>query len=371
MLALESVVFYEDVKALALPDLVRVAKTLGIGREGRNNKDSLAVAVWLQIKKDAKARAKGLSVVRDRILSGKTSVSWFRFDLVVDGPLFGLQAFRQRNRTLFCKVQSYDAKDLVGPTAIAAVPVGDGYVVRFACPDGEEAVMRGDTVEYNYEVEYASALVVPDTGLLEVRKEPRLAQHIATQLAYLAGCTRPIAKADVAPRTKSASGAVTALNIEEIARKLNGQIIDARAIPDKPMDVTNKQTEGVFRILAALNQYLEDQDIGAVKIQLDQFINDIAGMEAVPFTSYLLAGLTKLGLQVPAGKKIWDLQEHPLYQYLRKAIHPTGGYIQFRIDDDDNAPAETVKIGLSTNSVFFMNPATTDAVIQHVRNALL
>lgn len=79
---------------------------------------------------------------------------------------------------------------------------------------------------------------------------------------------------------------------------------------------------------------------------------------AIPFTSLILNGMEKVGM----GVKERDLRGTPLYDYLSSSIEHQGCFIQFPVNEDGIKATHTIRIGLQSNSIYFMSQASETAI---------
>jgi hypothetical protein len=76
--------------------------------------------------------------------------------------------------------------------------------------------------------------------------------------------------------------------------------------------------------------------------------------------------MKRLGMSV----KDTDLREQPLYSILQPYLQHQGGFITYPVVESGVTNFYTIKVGLTTNTVYFISPATEKA-IEKVRNKIL
>ena len=152
--------------------------------------------------------------------------------------------------------------------------------------------------------------------------------------------------------------------MSEFADDLGGQLVETSAKPVEfasAFSTTDASTIAVM--LKALEQFFADDDADALVDALRPIgtLTESLGVTN-PLAALVLYGLDKVGL---SGRD-QDLRVQPLYEMLAPHLQHRQGFIRLKISDEEY----TVRIGLTTHSVFFPSKAT-EPVIEFVRSRVV
>lgn len=360
MLTVQNIALMNDIIHLSKESLQEISADLDLPTDCSTTE--LAERVWSTIKDDPQLQIRALESYRHAILGGKTSVTWYSLP---DGNLTGAKDLIIENCGFnpFETLRIPPAEELTSTPILICAAQGDSeseYFLRFMYKSGVTRHFHGTQMELRPNSSIKTIYVNEETGCIEIRTDAKSAGKFAGRLARLIRQQITITQTDIM--------APFGHNIERIADALNGELIDAVAKPELLLEnFTQDQADAVVTILSALDTYFEENDLDILQERLGQ-ARSLFGDElvAIPFTALILNGLEKVGLGV-SGR---DLRGLPLYDFLKPHLQHQGGFIQFEIPEDGIMQSYTIRIGLKANSVYFMTPATENA-IKYVRDCII
>lgn len=157
-------------------------------------------------------------------------------------------------------------------------------------------------------------------------------------------------------------------NVGELADSLGGTLNETVAKPEFILEnLTEDQVKAIVNILQALDSYFIESDINILDDELRQ-ANEAFGdhLLAVPFAATIISGMEKLGIGVSDG----DVRSLALYDYVRPYLQHQGGFIKFKALENGVEKEFTIRVGLTTNSIYFNTPATEN-VLKFVRERVI
>ncbi len=361
MLNIQNSSFITDVVRLPKEVLQQMCTDLGIPDAG--SVTDLANEIWEQVRDNQVLRNVVLGTGRERLLAGRTSVAWFR---PANGcSLEGARARITQNAGFdpFARIRNCSANELTStPVLMTAGTNGDDskYYLRLMLRTGVSRVFNGTEMERRPRTSIITAYVDEQKGIIETRCEPKFAERIASTVTALVGDTVVV---DPIPFC-----ALYDRDASRIADALSGELIDTMCTPELLLEeFGDEQRSAVLNILNAVDTYFRNPEIELLGRELTAAMQNLSpGHVALGFTALILAGLEKVGMGV-SGR---DLRGLPLYDSLRPFLSQTGGFIQFEHADNRVTHTYTIRVGLQSDSVFFMTPAT-ESVIEYVRERLL
>lgn len=350
------IVFFPDLIKLPKESLKEICTDLRLDTAGTSF--DLAQRLWDYVVSESR---EGLNLLENRLLSGKTSVTWFKVE-----ELAGLRDLKQKlqnaDNSLFENVLTIEAGDLTSePKLIAAAEVNENEILlRYVYNSGNKRTISGTEVYITPKSEITTAYLNLSDGIVEVRTDARHATKIASAITNIVGVNMVLEPQEIlAPYGN---------NVEQIANALDGELIDATSTPEIPLEsFTEDQAQSILDILNALNSYFDDESetelIESLKSASESFGEHLL---TAPFTALILNGMERVGMRTNVG----DLRGQPLYDTLRPYLQHQGGFIKFKFPVNGVDKSFTIRVGLTTDSVYFTTPATEE-VIQYVRNNLL
>lgn len=352
------IVFFPDLIKLPKESLKEICTDLRLDTSGTSY--DLAQRVWDYVVTGSR---EGLEVVQNRLLSGKTSVTWFKVENV--------DSFRRiKNKLetsephLLENVLTVEANELTSePKLIAATEVNENEILlRYVYNSGNKRTISGTEVFITPKSEITTAYLNLQDGIVEVRTDAKNAIKIASAI------TKMVDEDDELVLKQQRILAPFGNDVEQIANALSGELIDATSTPELDFEnFTEEQTDAILNILNALNAYFDDENdvelIDNLKSASETFGEHLL---TAPFTALILNGMERVGMRTNMG----DLRGQPLYDTLRPYLQHQGGFIKFNFLVNGVEKSFTIRVGLTTDSVYFTTPATEE-VINFVRNNLI
>lgn len=355
------IAMWSDIANLPKETLKDICINLGLPEKGNINE--LCERIWPAIKNNKEVQLHALRDAKSRLFGGKTSITWF----TLDSNLKGLRdkIIQGIGFNPFEEIRVPSAENLTSDPVLISSAVGDSeeeYYLRFMYKSGKALYVYGTELEYRPKTETITVYYNEKDNFFEVRSEPKKAEKVAKVLAEITNLQIALEQVKVA--------APFGYNAEEMARALDGFLIDAKAKPELLLqDFTEDQAKAVVEILYAIDEFFasEDEDFETLREELVKK-KEKFGQEylAIPFTALILNGLDKIGMGVTDR----DLRGLPLYDLFRPHLQLQGGYIRFPVTESGVTKEHTIRVGLTTNSIQFMT-ASTEGVIRYVRERLV
>ncbi|MCY9765188.1 hypothetical protein M5X06_32025 [Paenibacillus alvei] len=360
MINISELVLLDDIVHLPKETLKEICTNLNTPEDGSISE--LVSKIWPQMKESTAKRTQVYESCKARIFGGKTSVSWYKFaegiqgvkDLIIENtPEFN--PFEE------IKIPQRDSISSEPMLIGAATGPNEGeYYLRYMYKVGVTREIIMDSIELKPRTTTTTLYVNEVDGYIEVRTDPRNSNKIAKSFAQLIKLQIAMEPIQVtAPFGHSA---------ERFADALTGELIDTVGKPNLALDeFTEAQANSVVSILSALDAYFENEDINELQSNLQEARQSLGDdFTSIPFTSLILNGMEKVGM----GVKERDLRGTPLYDYLSSSIEHQGCFIQFPVNEDGINVIHTIRVGLQSNSVFFMSQAS-EVAIDFVRKCVI
>lgn len=352
----EDIVFFPDILKLPKSTLKELCTDFKLDTAGTSY--DLASRLWDFVDN---GNRNTLKQSEDRLLAGKSSVTWFKIDNQEALTCFK-ESLQQLPENPFKNIQHITASELTSePRVIAAAQGNDGDILlRYAYSSGNRRSVNGTEVTLVPKSEITTVYFNTTKNFIEIRTDPRNAIKVASSISETINEEVKVVQTQIL--------APFGNDVEKIANALNGELIDATSTPDLVFDDFNQQqTAAVLNILNALNEFFDEENeaelVDSLKSASDTFGEHLL---TAPFTALILNGMEKVGLRVNEG----DLRGQPLYDTLRPFLQHQGGYIKFNHPVNGIEKSFTVRVGLTTDSIYFTTPATED-VIQYVREKII
>jgi len=354
-----NIAMWEDLISLPKPQLKDICIDLGLSEKG--SVDELCDRIWQHISPNSELQIQALGKSKEYLLGGKTSITWFTFDEELTG--LKNKIVEELKEDIFNKMVVPSGESITADPVIFSGAIGnsaDEYYIRFIQRIGNTRNVYVNQISYRPRTATTTVYFDERKKFLEVRAEPKRANKIAQSIARLLKQQISMEQVKVA--------APYGYSAERIADALNGELFDAKAKPELLLENFNEEhAAAVVEILRAIDNYFDNEDIGALSSSLES-TKEKFGEEylKVPFAALIVNGLDKIGMGVSER----DLRGMPFYDYFKPHLQPQGGYIRFPQVKDGLTTYHTIRIGLTTNSVQFVTPAT-ESVIGYVRNCLV
>lgn len=348
-----------------LPDLLRLPKSTlkdictDLRLDTSGTVYDLATRVWDSISSRGR---ESLDSCRNRLLAGKTSVTWFKVES--KGSLQGFKELLEGlQRNPFQYINEVMPRDVTSNPVLIAAAIGDKddeIYLRYMHNIGNKREVNGTDVQVVPKCELTTVYIDQKNDTIEVRTDSKNANNIASHIARMIGQQISLEQRKILAPNRN--------NVESIANALNGELIDATATPEFIFEDFNEEhTRAIIDILNALNNFFDEENETELVQSLKQ-ASQVFGeyLLTTPFIALILNGMERVGLRVNEG----DLRGRPLYDTLRPYLQHQGGFIKFNHPVDGVEKLFTIRVGMTSNSVFFATPATEE-VIEFVRNKLI
>ncbi|CAM3463907.1 hypothetical protein EDM52_18540 [Brevibacillus invocatus] len=357
MLTIQNLTMLRDVISLPKESLKEICTNLNLPSVG--TKDDLAYSIMGRIEGNRRLQNIALESVRDRILAGKTTVTWY--SSAAQNSLRGAKELIIRNfhQNPFEVITVPDPGDLTSTPVLFSAAEGDSpheYYLRFMWKSGVRRDYYTGTTSPIQRI--CNVYINEEQGAVEIRTEPKSAREVAQVLFSL-----------IQQRTFMEETRILApfgADVERFADALGGEFIDTSSKPGLLLDeFTQEQGEAIVQILEGLNDYFETEDIADLEDNLAQ-AKDVFGdnLLETPFTAIILAGLQRVSMGSDK-----ELRGQPLYDFLSPFLQHQTGFIRFRYPVNGVFQSHTIRVGLVSNSIYFNTPATEE-VIKHVRQTI-
>ncbi len=368
MYRLYDMVYLPDIMKLNRDSLESIAIEIDIPTDG--SAVELAQRLGDAIASSREIRYQGLIPVESIILAGKVSVSWYPFvksnneENLINVITERLQ-FNPLRETKIPPLDQLSSEPVVIGGFIRHPDMPNQYFLRIMVKTGIKRTVSGLSATPQITTALCSVYINEDEGFIEVRADSKQANKIEKMLAK-------ILEGHIEALDRRSVVAPFGYEIENLATELNGRLVETEAIPEAILDTLSvEQVQSVVDILTAIDTYLQDGNM----VDLEQVLQSAktilsepdTGFANIPFSATVLAGMERLGMG--AGDE-GELRLQPLYTLLRPHLQNQGGNIQFPLVDEGVTRYYKIKVGLVTNTVFFVTPASENA-IAHVRNKIL
>ena len=356
MLTISSAIIRNDYLHLSKDDLKNICIDLKMPNDG--TKEDLINRIFDYLKCNPNLKEPTFKPFENHLYTGKTSLTWYSFE-----PKDSLERSKDKiqqflkDKNIFNEVVLPPNNEIFSnPIPFSGISIDErSYYLRFIYRSANKPIYQGNEVTVEPKMEIVTVLVDEINNCIEIRNSKK-SKTIAEKFAKMVG-------ENVFLKPKKISE-ICNNDIEFIANKLNGRLIDSTSKPELIFDdFDQSQSKAVFNMLKALDAFFEDDDIDNLSVNLKEARSNLGKRaEGVPFTALVLAGLQKVGLGVNDS----DLRNNQLYMYLNDYMQHQGGYISFDYEEE----SYTIRVVFSTNSINFLTPATEE-VIKYLRNTIL
>ncbi|PGS73065.1 hypothetical protein COC69_24045 [Bacillus cereus] len=359
MNTVQNLAMIKDLVSLPKDLLKEICTDSNLPTEG-TTKD-LAGRIWGMIREDSELQNTALESVKDKIIAGKSSVTWYS---TTNENLIGSKELIIRNNPRF---NPFEQVVIPQQDAITSTPVligaadGEGeheYFLRFIYKYGVGFDYYRDMTTFP-KTRACTAYINEDRGIVEVRAEPKVANEIASTIFTL-----------INQRTFMEPVRVLAPfgnDVEVFADELEGEVIDTSSKPEYLLEnFSNEQAEATVDILGALDDFFATDDIEVLQENLVR-AQDVFGENLLetPFTAIILAGLQKVSMGSDK-----ELRGQPLYDFLRPYLQHQSGFIRFNCPENGIMQSYTIRVGLRANSIYFVSSAS-ESVINYIRDRII
>lgn len=353
---IHNIVIFPDVAKLPKSDLKDMATDLNMDDSG--TAFDLSKKVWDKVTEES-LEEKIFKKYHNKLLAGRTSVSWFTCDNLED-LIHKIKITEKLDP--FAEKIPYNVEEIDStPRLRSAARIDDSrYFLRFIFKDGTRRIV-GEDIRILPTTKTATVYIDENKGIIEVRTRPSEAQKIAEVISGYLKQQLSLHKEDfIKP---------FGYDLEKLADALDGTLIESKASPEMWLEpYAVNENEAILEILNAIDEYFETKEIGELQEKLDKSIA-VLGEELIeiPFIAIILAGMGNVGLKVSED----DLRSTAFYQLLKPYLQTSGGNIQFNVDINGMKESYTIQVGVETKSIYFRSNTTSEEVIEYVRERII
>ena len=368
MLSFHDIIYLPDIAGLPKYVLEDAATTFDIPNDNSLN---LAIEIYERINNDMDVFNKISHFIIPYIFAGRTSVSWYPIKIINKEETIlelitkeiGFNPLLQKNpRCITINEENIS----VEPQIIGGIKLneeGTSYLLRLIFRSESRRKLSGLSVTSESITSFVTVIINEQDEFLEVRGSDRVSRKIQQYFGkLLEGKIEPFERKNViAPFGSS---------IESFADSLGGKLIETISITEEIIsDLTEEQAIAIGNILVAIDDYFLTGDLSKLEEVLHNsrlcFDKETEDYLSVPFTAIVLAGMSRLGMASND-----ELREQPLYKALQPYLQHQGGFLQFPFIEGGVKSYYTLKVGLTTNTIYFVTPSTEKS-IKFVREKIL
>ena len=285
---IRDVIVLSDIMKLPKAELVDICTDLGLDSSGVAF--DLATRIWEGLGNHQQLES--LQRVEDKLLAGKTSVTWF--ELENREALRGIKEIiiERANFNPFERVREYNPAELTSDPILISAAYGQSeteYYLRYVYNSGTRREVALNELRIVPRPSVTNVYINEEEGIIEVRADARSATKVASSLAQLINREITLEPINVL--------APFGNNVERFADQLEGELIDATSTPELEIlmeDFTGEHNTAILRILNSLNTFFDEDDeerlIRELREASEVFEDYIL---TVPFTALILCGMEK------------------------------------------------------------------------------
>jgi len=355
------IVFLNDIIRLPKDTLQDICTDLTLDTDGTAS--DLANRLWEFIQKNRTKNNGALEKCENKLLAGKTSVTWFQLE--DKSSLKGMrdQIVKENKFDPFKDIHLPTTMELTTDPVLFAAAQGKNesqYYLRYAYRNGVRKHTDFTEVTLVPRSEVTTVYIDEEKGIIEVRTDAKNATKVASSFARLVKQQITLEQKEILAPFGNKVG--------DMADCLEGEMIDTTSTPELLLTAFNADhTQAMIDILNALNTFFDEDEpeelIEKLRQASDLFEEHLL---TVPFTALILCGMERVGMRTQEG----DLRKQPLYDYLSPHLQNQGGFIKFNHPIDGVEKSFTIRVGVTTNSVYFTTPSTEE-VINYVRERII
>lgn len=297
---------------------------------------------------------KSNKIIKNKVLAGKTSLKWFKFEFNVilskellieklESSDFGY------NINIANRSNSID-------TITCCCKENNIYTLKILIKDGLIKHISGINVRSEEKIKDIVVKIDIDNCWVEIRCDDKKVNKIKSILSRELNLIN-LEEVIVLDKYQG--------DINDFKDSLeNGKYLNCTAIPRQPVNLAEEDKEAIATIIKSLDEYLCDRDGNKLIEKLDALNYD---PEELSIISILLAGLDVVGMGISPESNN-DMSDQAFYNILRDYITENRSFLKFSIQP--NGISYTMQVGHKSNNIRFMSSVTED-VIDYVRNKIL
>lgn len=302
------------------------------------------------------------------IFAGRCSVSWYPLT-ILDEETSLLNILCEHigfNPILTINPRFEEIKDeekvSSSPDIIGGVSLNDkqtAYLLRIVFKSGIKKIVSGFKPRQENTTSFVTVTINEKEKYIEMRGNDVTLKKAEQYFGSIfAGRIEPLERQEIL--------APFGNKIEALADCLGGKLIETVSIPDEVLtELNDEQAAAIGDILIGIDDYFLSGDITKVeetlKYSRECLSSETEDYLSVPFTAIVLAGMNRLGMTAND-----ELRSQPLYSALQPYLQHQGGFLKFPLEENGVLNYYTVKVGLKTNTMYFVTPAN-EKLIEFVR----
>jgi len=345
-----------DLMKFSKEDLQKIGTALDVSVNA--SKVELSIDIFKKINKANSLDESIKEIIEGNLLAGKVSVKWYR--IIDDWSADQVKEKLQHVKNIFQSINIPDREDLkITPKVFAGYITEDKneMYVRFVYKASVKHEVYGEEIKAVPNPAYASIFIDFKNKILEYRGDGKKSKDVVLQLLKIInGETENEMLKEIFPES-----------IDEIANKLEGELLDTLASTDQDIDLTDEQLEGISKVLNGLDEFFKNQDYKELETILletnDLFDNNLSN-DLLSFSSTILAGLETVSLGSGT-----EIRNKPLFRYLKPNLNHNSGYIKIKHIDDGIESSFTLRAGISSKSLYF-NSSVNEDILREVRHKI-
>lgn len=361
-----------------LPDLAKLLKSVledianELGIPG-NNAVELANEIFKRCK-DNDSWKLIYNIAKNYLFAGKTSYAWYPIKKVNhDVSLFsvlteklGFNPFYEINPQCVDLEEDLEEANITSTPEIIAgtvLPESRNRILRLIYKSETRLRVSGLRTVEDRITSLVTVVIDKDERYIEIRGNDKTIKKVEEYMGKIFyGTIEPLERQNII--------APFGNEIERFADVLEGHLVETVSIPEEILsELSDEQLKAIANILIAIDEYFATGDFleleNVLKNSIACFDDEGENYLSVPFTAIVLAGINRLGMAAEN-----ELRSQPLYRVIQPYLQHQGGFIKFPLEENGNLNYYTIKVGLRTNTVYFVTPAT-EAAIDFVRKKIL
>ncbi|SFA82981.1 hypothetical protein SAMN04488072_102168 [Lentibacillus halodurans] len=357
MNSIADIALINDVINLPKTTLQELCTDLNLDNKGY--KADLVTRIYDYIQQHRGSQSEIFESSKQKLLAGKTALTWYKLDNSITSDEFRELVTEKSDANPFETVDIPILTELTTSPSLLSGAVGlneNEVYLRFAYKSGVRQDPYGTDITTTPKSGFSTVYFDSNSSILEIRGDTRKADEIASIVAGLLDQRVNLEPVEI-PFNQT---------IGQIADNLEGELIDATSKPEFILeDFDEEQTNAVGNVLLALDEFFSTNDTELLEEQLNYANQAFDNQITVPFSALILSGMGKVGL---GGQR--EIRGLPLYDYLNPNLQHQGGYIRFNFHEAGLEKSYTIRVGMTTKSIYFSTPSTED-VISHVRSNVI
>ncbi len=351
MAELQQLIFNPDMMEINEEYLEPLAEELNI-KKHRGSENGIGSQLWAKMEESPKIKSEISDKLKGYIFAGQTSVTWYVFYKAKENLVI------PDEKMAVCIPLETEISNT--PTFVGMTEIKEGeHLARFVVRTGFSRRVYGISSSTVPKITFVTVLISTNNDFIEIRSEPKLASKIlsAIRKKFIPDDDVTIAKVENFTDTM----------VEKLVKELDGKLIETLSHPERLFEnVDSNKAEAMVLVLEAVNNYFANSDSMALMTQLNA-VGKLFKDQTIPFIALVLAGMDKISMGMMEGG---DLRNQALFNAIKPYIKYLRGYISFPVVENNITKMYTIRIGLTTNSVYF-NSSASEKVIEAVRNKVL